>query len=149
MKSTILSLAIILAGLMGCTEPRRLAPAPETIFDEQGLHVITSFYNERTSTISLLYGNDEALAHAGKPQVEHTAGEVFKLVTWALKGNPLWFGGNINGPVQSIETVQVAPESAGVEYNMQRPDGKTSENSKTDREERISFIFAQRASVFP
>nr|WP_295922660.1 hypothetical protein [uncultured Dyadobacter sp.] len=152
MKNTILSLIIIAGGLLSCTESRRLTPAPETIFDEQGLHVITSFYNERTSTISLLYGNDEAVVHAGKPEAEHMPGEVFKLVTWGLKGNPLWFGGNINGPLQSIETVQVTSagsERTQVTHAVQRQDGKTVENSKTDRAERISFIFAQRASVFP
>lgn len=152
MKNTILSLVIIATGLLSCTESRRLTPAPETIFDEQGLHVITSFYNERTGTISLLYGNDEAVLHAGKPRAEHIPGEMFQLVTWELKGNPLWFGGSINGPVQSVETVQVTPADNAhiqVAHALQQPDGKTVENSKTDREERISFIFAQRASVFP
>ncbi|HWV33842.1 MAG TPA: hypothetical protein VN038_29505, partial [Dyadobacter sp.] len=75
MKSLILILISVAAlTLTGCQEPRKLVPAPETIFDDHGLHVITSFHNDRTRTISVLYGNDDALAHAGKERNAHTPG---------------------------------------------------------------------------
>ncbi|WP_353719184.1 hypothetical protein [Dyadobacter sp. 676] len=146
-------LFFLLAGLAfpACQQSRGLAPAPETIFDDRGLHVITSFHNERSGTISVLYGNDGALANAGKEARAHMAGEVFKLVTWTLKGNPLWFGGNINGSLVSEETVAVQPGGQGVPgiaYTLEQHNG-TAKNAPASEAERISFIFAQRASVFP
>lgn len=137
--------------LTACHEPRKLAPAPETIFDDHGLHVITSFHNDRTRTISVLYGNDDALAHARKERAAHTPGEVFKLVTWDLKQNPLWFGSNINGGLQSVETVTVSAGESGpvIDYVMDDSSPKSAPNAVLSNAERISFIFAQRASVFP
>jgi len=159
MKSLILIFISAALALAGCQEPRKLAPAPETIFDDQGLHVITSFYNDRTRTISVLYGNDDALAHAGKERAAPgvatpgvaTPGEVFKLVTWDLKQNPLWFGSNINGGLQSVETVVVTAGESGpaIDYAKEGSIPKNGESTVLSNADRISFIFAQRASVFP
>ncbi|MGG7664586.1 hypothetical protein [Dyadobacter sp. BHUBP1] len=157
MKSLILILISVAAlTLTGCQEQRKLVPAPETIFDDHGLHVITSFHNDRTRTISVLYGNDDALAHAGKERNAHTPGaaapgEVFKLVTWDLKENPLWFGSDINGGLQSVETVVVSAGESGpvVDYTFENPVQKNGKSAVSSDAERISFIFAQRASVFP
>ncbi len=168
MKSLILTFisAALAFAFAACQEPRKLAPNPETIFDDQGLHVITSFHNDRTRTISVLYGNDEALAHAGTGREAHTPGEatpgvatlgvptpgaVFKLVTWDLKLNPLWFGSNINGGLQSVETVTVSAGDAGpaVDYTREDSGQKNGGNAVSGNAERISFIFAQQASVFP
>ncbi len=157
MKSLILILISVAAlTLTGCQEPRKLVPAPETIFDDHGLHVITSFHNDRTRTISVLYGNDDALAHAGKERNAHTPGaaapgEVFKLVTWDLKQNPLWFGSDINGGLQSVETVTVSAGELGpvVDYTFENTTQKDGRSAVSSDAERISFIFAQRASVFP
>ncbi|MBO9613233.1 MAG: hypothetical protein J7619_11085 [Dyadobacter sp.] len=152
--------------LAACHDSRKLTPAPETIFDDNGLHVITSFHNDRTRTISVLYGNDKALAHASQEQFAHTPGvatrgvptpgvatpgEVFKLVTWDLKQNPLWFGSNINGGLQTVETVTVSAGESGpaISYVLENPTQKNGKNAVSSNAERISFIFAQRASVFP
>jgi hypothetical protein len=162
MKSLILILISAVAfTLASCQEPRKLAPAPETIFDARGLHVITSFHNERTRTISVLYGNDDALANAGKAREAQTPGvatpgvttpgEVYKLVTWDLKQNPLWFGSDINGGLQTVETVTVSAGESGpvIGYTLENPAQKSAKNAVSGNAERISFIFAQRASVFP
>ena len=157
MKSLILILISLVAlTLTDCQEPRKLVPAPETIFDDHGLHVITSFHNDRTRTISVLYGNDDALAHAGKARNAHTPGaptpgEVFKLVTWDLKQNPLWFGSDITGGLQSVETVTVSTGESGpvVDYTFENPVQKNGKSAVSSNAERISSIFAQRASVFP
>jgi len=147
--------------LAACHDSRKLTPAPETIFDDNGLHVITSFHNDRTRTISVLYGNDKALAHASQEQFAHTPGvatpgvptrgEGFKLVTWDLKQNPLWFGSNINGGLQTVETVTVSAGDSGpaISYLLENPTQKNGKNAVSSNAERISFIFAQRASVFP
>jgi hypothetical protein len=147
-------LFLLFAGLLftACNRTHDLALAPETIFDDHGLHVITSFHNERARTISVLYGNDDALVNAGKDRAGHTTGEVYKLVTWDLKANPLWFGSNINGSLISEETVSVLPGRSGVPeigYAFEKLSEKPGENAVTSDSERISFIFAQRASVFP
>lgn len=174
MKSLILTFLSAALTLAGCRDPRTLTPAPETIFDDHGLHVITSFHNDRTRTISVLYGNGNALANAGKerattgvatPDVtttgvtttdvatpgEATPDEVFKLVTWDLKQNPLWFGSNINGGLLSVETVTVSTGQSGpaIDYAIENFRQKNGENTAPNNAERISFIFAQRASVFP
>lgn len=163
--TTFLSAALAFA-LAACHDSRELSPNPETIFDDHGLHVVTSFHNDRTKTISVLYGNDKALAHASSERDAHTPGvatpgeatpgvatpgEVFKLVTWDLKQNPLWFGSNINGSVQSVETVTVSAGEAGpaIDYAVEYPGQKNAKNAVLSNAERISFIFAQRASVFP
>ncbi|SEJ05285.1 hypothetical protein SAMN05216327_105490 [Dyadobacter sp. SG02] len=158
MKSLIAILisAALAFTFTACHDSRELMPAPETIFDDHGLHVITSFHNDRTRTISVLYGNDDALAYASQvpgvatPNVA-TPGTVFKLVTWDLKQNPLWFGSNINGGVQSVETVTVsAGQSApAIGYTIENSVQKKDEKAVSSNAERISFIFAQRASVFP
>ncbi|SDD49016.1 hypothetical protein SAMN04487996_101146 [Dyadobacter soli] len=155
MKSLI-ALIFATIALDACHDSRKLAPNPETIFDDHGLHVITSFHNDRTRTIAVLYGNDDALANAGKERDAHTPrvgtpGEVFKLVTWDLKQNPLWFGSNINGNVQSVETVTVSAGESGpaIDYAKDDSSQKKDENAVLSNAERISFIFAQRASVFP
>lgn len=135
---------------VGCKQNHNLSPAPETIFNEPGMHVITSFFNERTQTISVLYGNGPALSHAGRAISEHVAGEEFKLVTWGLKPNPLWFGSNINGPVHSVESVKIAPgndDALRFDYHIEH--AKAPQSKMAGPDERINFIFAQRASVFP
>ncbi|MDR6805210.1 hypothetical protein J2Y45_002481 [Dyadobacter sp. BE34] len=160
MKNLIAIFISAVFALTSCQQPRKLTPAPETIFDDHGLHVITSFHNDRTRTISVLYGNDEALVHAsgeraGTPGVatpgEPSPGELFKLVTWDLKQNPLWFGSDINGGVLSVETVAVSAGKSGpaIDYTIDNPAQKTGKNAVSSNAERISFIFAQRASVFP
>ena len=148
--TTFLSAALAFA-LAGCHDARELSPNPQTIFDDHGLHVITSFHNDRTKTISVLYGNDKALAHASSEPDAHTPGEIFKLVTWDLKQNPLWFGSNINGSVQSVETVTVSAGESGpaIDYAVEYPGQKNGQSAVLSNAERISFIFAQRASVFP
>ena len=156
MKSIILIIISATLVLAACQDSRKLTSAPETIFDDQGLHVITSFHNDRTHTISVLYGNDDALAHAREERAAHTSGEatpgvVFKLVTWDLKQNPLWFGSNINGGLRSVETVTVSTGGAGpaIDYAIRHSRQKRDENAATSKAERISFIFAQQASVYP
>lgn len=156
MKSIILIIISATLVLAACQDSRKLTPAPETIFDDQGLHVITSFHNDRTHTISVLYGNDDARAHAREERAAHTSGvatpgEVFKLVTWDLKQNPLWFGSNINGGLRSVETVTVSTGGSGpaIDYAIRHSRQKRDENAATSKAERISFIFAQQASVFP
>lgn len=166
MKSLIVLFISASLALAACHDSRKLAPNPETIFDDHGLHVITSFHNNRTHTISVLYGNDEALAHASREHDAHTPGvstpgvstrgvstpgEVFKLVTWDLKQNPLWFGSDINGGLQSVETVTVSAGESGpaVDYAIDHVGQKSAEKAVLSNAERISFIFAQRASVFP
>lgn len=148
--TTFLSAALVFA-LAACHGSRELSPNPETIFDDHGLHLVTSFHNDRTHTISVLYGNDKALANAGRQRDAHTPGEVFKLVTWDLKQNPLWFGSNMNGNVQSVETVTVSAGEAGPVIGYEKDDSsqKSAKNAVLSNAERISFIFAQRASVFP
>lgn len=156
MKSLIAILISATFALTACHDSRELSPSPETIFDDNGLHVITSFHNDRTRTISVLYGNDAALTHAHNERYADSSGvaspgAMFKLVTWDLKQNPLWFGSDINGSLQTVETVTVSTGESGpaVSYAREDLNPVKGRNAVLSNAERISFIFAQRASVFP
>jgi hypothetical protein len=79
-------------------------------------------------------------------------GEIFTLVTWHMEANPYWFGGNINGARQAIETIKVLPaenETIRIAYEVKKDDRNVLEKVNFDKQERIKFIFGQRASVFP
>jgi len=147
---TIFSACILLSACSDSTEPDL---APETIFQEEGLQVITSIFNKKAGTIATLYGNEQAKRSAGAGENEnHIPDEIFKLVTWKLKANPYWFGGNINGPVQAVESLNVVNTETGairVVYKVEKDIAGVLQKDQAARQERINFIFDQTASVFP
>ena len=152
MKTNILLFFATCVILSACDDKQGPVLAPETIFEEPGLHVITSFSNKKSGTISTLYGNELALNAAMSNGKNHIPGEVFKLVTWDLNANPHWFGGEINGAIRAVETVKVMPlknNSISVNYEIEKNNRTVLEKYISDKEERINFIFDQKASVFP
>jgi hypothetical protein len=152
MKTRILSLLALVLMLAACDTNSTPTLAPETIFDAPDMRVITSFFNRKLGTTSTLYGNETALVAARATDSRHLPGEVFTLVTWKLVANPYWFGGNINSEKKMVETVKVlASENEGprIDYEIEESGGRISTGSADDKQERINFIFGQKASVFP
>jgi len=138
--------------LASCDGPSKPTLSPENIFDSKDLHVITSLINKRMGTASTLYGNDLALAASQRQIKNHTAGEIYQFVTWKLHPNPYWFGGDINGVQNSLETVEVLPskdKQIAVRYTRTNNDHASPESLALDKQNRINFIFGQKPSVFP
>lgn len=143
----------IIAGLAllsaSCNKPSKTIPAPETIFDSTGLQVITSSFNKKQVTMSVLYGNALAMHTAVEGKKEHVPGEIFTLVTWKQQPSPYWFGANINEKMELIEKVEV---NGSLDFDYVRVIKGTKnipQELVADRKNRIRFIIDQDASVFP
>lgn len=146
---TIAGLALFGAA---CSKPSKTVPAPEAIFDSTGQQVITSSFNEKKATMSVLYGNELARGTASADKKEHVPGEVFTLVTWKKEPGPYWFGSDINGEIQVIEQVQVSTIADTLHYDYTRVIKGAKDISKeltSNKKDRIRFIIDQDASVFP
>ncbi|MBS0030380.1 hypothetical protein ACTJJ0_25885 [Chitinophaga sp. 22321] len=141
MKRKVLSFIALSLLAAACHPAKQPTLAPETIYQEPGVSVITSFFNNRQQTISTLYGNAEALK-AARGDSNMVAGAVYRLITWKQKGNPLWFGGNINGAVKTIESIQVSGD--GVTHYALVSGVATGAPA-----ERTKFVLGLKASVFP
>jgi hypothetical protein len=146
-----ISLIILVALATACSEPRSFTLAPETLYTGEGLSVITSFFNSRRQTTTLLYGNAAAQRAVARGNAGLAAGEDYRLVTWEQHANPLWFGGNINGHIKSIErvTTTATPEGAIVNH-YELLEGNLA-NAPTDslQQKRIRYIYSLRPLVFP
>jgi len=123
------------------------------MYDAGKLEVISSSANRNDFTLSILYGNAQALLSSMDSQGRHMAGEVLTLVTWHQVHNPRWYGSNLNGCIKSIETVNVlsGPDnSLRYEYSIKNDAamGDSNENYK-ERQERIYYIISRKPSVFP
>ncbi len=121
----------------------------------QTWNVITSSVDHAHSTMSTLYGNDAAFAHARtSPQTAYPAGAVLALVTWHQQEDKHWFGGRIPAEVASVEFVTPAFDSgtnkqgnAYVAYQGS-PLKKADANAVSDPA-RIDAITGLRAAVMP
>lgn len=151
MKTKNLLFALLPLMIAACQTPAQPDLAPETLYDNAGLDVITSSFNTRQQTMSTLYGNAAAL-RAAADSSHHVAGEEYTLVTWEQKPNPLWFGSNINDAVKTIEHVTTSVDSSGVvvmHYELVQGTPKDRVPATTDDTQRIVYILQQRASFFP
>lgn len=151
MKIQILSYCIFSFTLLACSSEPRPELAPEKIFETPGMQPITSLFNKKAGTMSVLYGNDLALNAAKSENQKHIPGEIFTLVTSELEPNPCWFGGNINGERKVTETVKVLPAENGIQinYEVENNNGDVMKRYGADKQQRINFIFDQKAAVFP
>jgi hypothetical protein len=138
-------LAILPIILTMCSSENTRIPNPEALYLEEGVTVITTSYNTRTQTTTILYGN--AKAHQASGGSPHTSGEDYRLVTWHQTPNPLWFGGNINDHIQRIEilTTSSLPNDA-LAFNYYIPQGIPTEAPK---HQRIAHILNLKPLSFP
>ncbi|WP_052496200.1 hypothetical protein [Pedobacter lusitanus] len=115
-------------------------------FKGEGLKVITSSVNEKSGTMSLLYGNESALAYSIKGNDIHQSGEIFKQVTYKQQDHELWYGSKINGALLYVETIKTIRHGESIipVYTIEYY-GET----KPDQIAGTRFILKQRASVFP
>lgn len=138
---------IFLAGLLlQCTHTGNRIPAPEDLYTEEGLAVISTYFNTAAQTTSILFGNPAACEAAAGGYADHHTGEDYRLVTWRQHGNPLWFGGHINGAIISIEQISSVQNGDTVALHYRMAQGK---NADIPQEQRIAQIFSVTPLVFP
>ena len=112
--------------------------------------VITTFINKRDSTMSTLYGNDQAGKIAAKQAQPGDSDASFTLVTWHQQDDPHWFGARIPGDLISVETVQTGTAENKL-INYQKYSGKNLVKlaDTVGRSSRIHFILSQNPSIIP
>jgi hypothetical protein len=86
-----------------------------------GWSPLTLYVDRQAHTISVLFGNPEAVA-ATHPRAaapgpsNYPAGSVLALVTWVERDDPHWFGARIPDAPQSVEFVNVAAQGQPAGY---------------------------------
>jgi len=107
-------------------------------------NMIAPIVDKRASTISILYGNDAAVAYARSHSIpEYPDGSVLALVTWEEQADVRWFGGQIPGRVKSIEFVTQREGRATYE----RFEGVPLTRTATSGESRAAELLSIRAPV--
>jgi len=127
------------------------SPDKRSIFDAGGQKPITSFLSKKLNTVSILFGNQQALETAKMGRM-HQGGEVFTLVTWNQQNKEFWYPALINGRIKSIEVVKLslANNRINQEYSLVKgPAPANTAHIRFKERERIDFILSQRASVYP
>jgi len=158
MKTIYFILAGFLLTLAACNDKpdtaslvnNKASLPPSFNFDKMGLKVITSSINKKRHTMSILYGNEQALNTAKLDNKSIIAGETFALVTWSQQADEHWFGAKIPADLLAVEVIKTTQTGEnGIQY--QRFEGKTlAVNSDTlHRFERINYILGQKPSVMP
>lgn len=138
--------------LLSCSSEKYPVLAPEYIFNNVDLKVISSIINKKNGTIAVIYGNDLAFNTASNAMRKHRDGEKFEMVTWRLKPMPKWYGTDMNGQMLSVETVEVSKKADGqllFNYHYKPTNTYDQEIQKPDNRKQKMFIVSQPAAVFP
>ncbi len=85
-------------------------------------NAITLFVDPEAHTMSVLFGNPQAVAAANPRTASpaaptYPAGSVLALVTWVQRDDPHWFGARIPDSPQSVEFVHIAAPSQPAIYS--------------------------------
>ena len=120
---TLLALSAIFCSLTGC-QSRSPEPASTNKLAAISGHLpynplawkaITTSTTQHEGTMSTLYGNDTAVAHAhaGADGPYHQ-GSVLAVVTWKQRDDPHWFGATIPSHPQSVEFITISSTTVRV-----------------------------------
>ena len=155
MKAFAISSVIALALLFGCSGKQQAPTINHSAtligtlpYNPLGWKVVTSSLNQRSGTMSTLYGNDIAVKYArSHADSTYPSGAVLALVTWTEQDDPHWFGGRIPSAPQSVEFV-IVPQGGGPDY--QRYEGSPlALVDAPNAVERVGYLTSQRAAVMP
>lgn len=122
----------------------RAAALPATLpFQPMNWTPITMFVDQRTHTMSTLYGNETAVrslhARSAAPIApDYEQGSVLALITWVQRDDPHWFGGRIPDSPVSVEYVAAGPQNTS---SYRRFDGPNLAETHP-----LSPVIAQRTS---
>lgn len=160
--STTLLLAIAIScGLTGCQsrtpEPsstnRQAALDGHLPYNPLAWKAITTWTNQRQGTMSTLYGNDTAIAHARAGSADpYPQGSVLSVVTWGKREDPHWFGANIPSHPQSVEfvTISSTPDGQPVYASYQgSPLAQVQGLDAQTVQKKVASILSERAAVMP
>jgi hypothetical protein len=158
MKTLLFAAAFSLLPLAGCTSKPSIAVINEQAtlkgqlpYNPLAWKTIASSINQRTATMSTLYGNDVAVAYArGNSGHDYPAGSVLALVTWAQRDDPHWFGARIPSAPQSVEFVTIlsAPDAKPA-YERYQGSPLTRVAASDSDASRAEYLTTQRAAVMP
>lgn len=117
--------------------------------------VIASWVDRAAGTMSTLTGNDAAVRYARTSGGQsYPVGSTLSLATWGQVEDGRWFGARIPSQPRLVEIVTIASGADGqIQYAYQRYEGvplkRTVSREAGPSDERIRFLFSQRASVLP
>jgi phosphoribosyl-AMP cyclohydrolase len=129
-----------------CSKEKNQELAPSALYQENGMHPVSSSFNQKKQVITILYANE--VARKGTD----AGGEKYTLVTWKQKPHPLWFGGNTNGEILSVEKINLSKIEQGISnihYQKQLIRNGSKAEDHMDVRERIRYILEQKFSAFP
>lgn len=136
------------------TIPRPLK-ADTLAFNPLEWKVITTIMNKKNNTMSTLYGNDAAAAHAARGHAgNYPADAKLALVNWSQVADAHWFGANTPGKIRSVESIsfeQAPAKTSAPIYQLY--EGSPLRLSKTTDEQAVTgrekLILGLTASVIP
>ncbi|MGO4289709.1 hypothetical protein [Chitinophaga sp. RAB17] len=146
----ILFMIIAATAFTGCSTTKKDLPAIRPyVFNDSGLHVITTIINEKVGSVAILYGNNAAVGYHTNHLSIHQPAEQYTLVTYREQDNKYWFGSYINGELLSVETVDMHPLVNGQQpaYSIQTYNGN--EATKNNAASRTTFITTQDPAWYP
>lgn len=98
-----------------------------------------------------LYANPLGLQHALAGSGNHSAGEVFALITWKQQADDRWFGTKIPAGLSLLELVRSSTLNQHTVFSYEKREGQmlTSVADTLGRQARLRFILEQQPSIMP
>jgi len=134
--------------LSSCQEQPTPTMAPEYLYDAKGQQMISSSINITKGTISLLYGNQQAV----QLSKHNLPGAAYTLVTWKQKPMPSWYGTNMNSEIYAVEHLNIQSakgNSVNIQYQFKAGPGFVNTDGVPSKKERINFIVTQLKAIRP
>ncbi|MGA8162170.1 MAG: cytochrome P460 family protein, partial [Acidobacteriaceae bacterium] len=115
---------------------------------------ITMFVDQKSHTMSTLYGNAVAIrsvdARNSSPSAPHyPSGAVLALVTWFQRDDPHWFGARIPDVPASVEFVTMGPQNAPSYRSFNGPNLAETHSGAAAMAQRISFLVDLKPASLP
>jgi hypothetical protein len=129
-----------------CSQEKNRGLVPASLYQENEMHPVSSSFNPKRQLITILYANEAARERVPNKDEKYT------LVTWKQKAHPLWFGGNTNAEILSVEKIRLLKKEKGISnihYQKQLKEGERNAEAPMDVRKRIRYILEQNFSSFP
>ena len=124
---------------------------PAFQFGQKGYKVITSFFNKKAGSVSMLFGNEKA-KQVSMDNNQSPDGAEWALVSWKTMADKHWFGAEIPGELISVEIIDADAEqtaTAGMKYTRYSGKDLVMDSTEPPRKERIRNILALRPAILP
>ncbi len=133
----------------------RAAALPVTLpFQPLRWTPITMFVDQRTHTMSTLYGNEAAvksldMRSTSPSSPRYDQGAVLALVTWVQRDDPHWFGARIPNTPASVEFVTVGPGKTSLYRRFEGPNLAEAHPPANLIAQRTSFVIELKPASLP